>query len=182
MEDQKIIALYFDRSEAAIGETKEKYGSYCSSIAYNILGSLEETEECVSDVYLRIWDTIPPERPNNFRAYLGRITANLALSRYRKNHAKKRSAFTEVLEEMEVTDFHDPCSDLEKKELARTISEFLRKLSPGKRQLFLLRYWYYYPVKTISKKTGLKEERVSVELYRIRTKLRRHLEQEGYIL
>lgn len=182
MEDQAIISLYLARSEAAIKETKEKYNAYCSSIAYNILGSFEETEECISDTYLRVWNSIPPEHPRNFKAYLGRIAANLALSRYRKNHAKKRSSFTEVLDEMEVADFGDPCDELEQKELARVISEFLRKLSPGKRQLFLFRYWYYYPVKAISQKTGLKEERVSVELYRIRTKLKHYLEQEGYIL
>lgn len=182
MEDQKIIQLYFDRSELAITETKEKYGRYCTAIAYNILGSFEETEECVADTYMSVWNTIPPQQPEDLKAYLGRIVSNHALSRYRASHAKKRSSFSTVLEELEITALNDPCQELEQKELAGVISDFLRKLPPLKRRLFVLRYWHYYPVKSISQKTGLKEERVSVELYRIRNRLRRYLEKEGYTL
>lgn len=182
MEDQKIIALYFDRSESAIAETKDKYGHYCTAIAYNILGSFEETEECVADTYMSAWNTIPPRKPVDLKAYLGRIVSNHALSRYRASHARKRSAFSAVLEELEVDELHDPCQALERKELAEVVSCFLRKQPNLKRRLFVLRYWYYYPVKTISQKTGLKEERVSVELYRMRKKLRAYLEQEGYML
>lgn len=182
MDDQRIIELYFERSEAAITATKDKYDRYCTAIAYHILGSFEETEECVADTYLKVWNTIPPKKPENLKAYIGKITSNHALSRYRASHAKKRSAFAEVLEELEIADLQDPCDELERKELAGIISSFLRKLPPLKRRIFILRYWHYQPLKTISKGTGLKEERISVELYRIRKKLKHYLEQEGYTL
>ena len=92
MEDEKIIEMYFARDEAAIYETRAKYGPYCTAIAYNILSSFEDTEECVSDTYLHTWNSIPPNRPENLKGYVGRITHNLALTIFRKRNAKKRCA------------------------------------------------------------------------------------------
>ena len=63
MEDNRIIDLYWAREEQALTETERKYGSYCRSIAFNILHSHEDTEECVSDTWLRTWNAIPPARP-----------------------------------------------------------------------------------------------------------------------
>ena len=90
MEDETIIDLYFAREERAISETGKKYGSYCRSIAFNILHSHEDTEECVSDTYLHTWNTIPPTRPGCLRAFLGRITRNLSFTRWEAARAQKR--------------------------------------------------------------------------------------------
>lgn len=182
MEDHEIITLYNQRSEAAIEATRQKYGSYCTSIAYHILSSFQDTEECISDVYLNVWNAIPPTQPKSLKAFLGRITHNLALNRYRSSTAQKRGCFTEVLEELEIPALEEPSGILERKELAARISAFLRTLSPPKRQIFLLRYYQYEPLSTIRQKTGLKEARISTELYRMRKKLKRQLEQEGFDL
>ena len=90
MEDETILDLYFAREERAISETGKKYGSYCRSIAFNILHSHEDTEECVSDTYLHTWNTIPPTRPGCLRAFLGRITRNLSFTRWEAARAQKR--------------------------------------------------------------------------------------------
>lgn len=71
MEDERIVALYFARSEDALGESEEKYGAYCRSIAYRILRSDADAEECVNDTWLRAWQSIPPAKPESLRHYLG---------------------------------------------------------------------------------------------------------------
>ena len=91
MNDQEIIALYWAKEDRAISATAEKYGSYCHAIAYNILYDRFDAEECVNDTYLGAWNSIPPQRPNRLAAFLGKITRNLALNRYKHNHAAKRS-------------------------------------------------------------------------------------------
>ena len=90
MDDERIIDLYWQRNEQAIKETDKKYGALCSSIAYGILASPEDTEECVSDTYMAAWNSLPPQRPRLLRAYLGRITRNLSLNRLRNGSARKR--------------------------------------------------------------------------------------------
>ena len=69
MDDANIIALYFQRSETALGETEKKYGSYCHKIADNILNSREDSEECLNDTWLKAWKSIPPSRPLNLKRF-----------------------------------------------------------------------------------------------------------------
>ena len=179
MEDEKIIDLFFERDERAIYETREKYGPYCTAIAYNILSSFEDTEECVSDTYLRIWNSIPPNRPRSLKGYVGRITHNLALSMFRKRNTKKRGVIREVLDELQIPDLSDPAETAERKETARLISDFLWTLPVENRRVFVLRYWYYETIPSISRATEWKETRIKSELSRTRKKLKHYLEQEG---
>ena len=180
MEDEKIITLFFDRDERAIFETREKYGPYCTAIAYNILSSFEDTEECVSDTYLRAWNSIPPNHPRSLKGYVGRIAHNLALSMFRKQNAKKRGVIQEVLDELQIPDLSDPAETAELKETARLISDFLWTLPEERRRVFVLRYWYYETIPSISRTTGWKETRIKSELSRTRNKLKHYLEQEGF--
>ena len=92
MEDGRIIDLYWAREETAIAETDKKYGNYCRSLSMRILNSREDSEECVNDTWLRAWDSMPPGRPSCLCAFLGKITRNLSISRWRKNHAGKRGS------------------------------------------------------------------------------------------
>lgn len=52
MDDAEIVRLYWDRNEQALDATADKYGSYCTAIAKNILGNQEDAEECVNDTYI----------------------------------------------------------------------------------------------------------------------------------
>lgn len=140
MGDQQIIQLFFQRCEEAITQTQKKYGALCRSVAQRLLTDPRDTEECVSDTYLRVWNAIPPERPRSLRAYLARITRNLALDRYNYNTAAQRStALTDAFEELEpwiVAGQGDPDTELDASELRRVLNGFLRRQSAEIRVFF----------------------------------------------
>lgn len=182
MKDEAIIELFFARQEQAVEETKKKYQSYCSAIAYRVLGSFEDTEECVADAYMKAWNAIPPAKPENLRLFLGKITRNLALDRYRMQQTKKRAPIAELMEEWGIAELEDPSDALEVKELSRAISCFLKTLSPQKQRIFLLRYWYCESPREISRETNTPLSTVNTYLYRTRKQLRTYLEQEGFDL
>lgn len=186
MEDIKIIELYFDRAESAITETKNKYGHFLHRISMNILRSYQDAEECVNDTYLRAWNSIPPTKPVQLKSYLGAITRNLSLDRYKKRIAGKRAGeeFALLLSELEdcLADNTTPETVLEQKEIAMQISAFLRSLSSEKRLLFLRRYYYCDDMKTLAKLFGYSESKIKSNLFRIRKDLKKKLEQEGIYL
>ena len=182
MEDARIVQLYWERNEAAISATADKYGAYCASIARNILGDPEDVEECVSDTYLRAWNAIPPHRPQILPAFLGRITRNLALNRYRHSRADKRGGgrLPAVLEELSfVTGGEDAEQALDRREVVDAVNSFLAGLPARKRTIFLCRYWYLDSIAEIGARFGMTEGSVSVTLSRLRRKLRVHLLERG---
>ena len=183
MEDQQIIDLYWARAENAIAETAAKYGRYCRCIADNILHSAEDSEECVNDTYLRAWNAMPPQRPGRLAAFLGKITRNLALDRYRNRTAEKRGAgrTAPALEELEeclpsAGGMDRIADDLTLKEL---LDRFLGGLAPEARVLFMRRYWYLNTVREIAADLGLSESKVKMSLLRSRNALRKIMEKEG---
>ena len=186
IEDSMIIQLYWDRDESAISATSEKYGAYCRSIAMNILGDREDAEECVNDTYLGVWNSIPPHRPNVLPAFLGKITRNLSLNKYRQKHAEKRGCgqMGAVLDELAecVSDKSDIEQDIDRKELIKEINQFLGTLPQVKRGIFVGRYWRADSISEIAARYGMTENRVSVTLNRIRKQLNRYLSERGFEL
>lgn len=186
MDDGKIIELYWERSEQAISETSEKYGRYCHRIAYNILHNDEDSEECVNDTYLRAWESIPPQRPNNLQAFLGKITRNLSLNKYEKMSAEKRGAGQTplILDELSecIPGEEDTPSTAENMVIRDVIDRFLENLPPETRKMFVRRYFYMSPVKDIAREYGISESKVTVTLFRTRKKLKTALEKEGIFL
>ena len=148
MDDRQIIELYNERSETAISETADKYGKYCYYIAYHILYNEQDSEECVNDTYLRTWQAIPPQCPNKLSAFLGRITRNLALNRYRYYMKEKRGygqtslVLDELQECVPATGSTEPEQVVEDKLLSEVLNRFLHELPTEKRMMFLRRYWY----------------------------------------
>ena len=184
MDDSKIIALFFARSEQAIKEISEKYGNLCKMIAGNILGDSLDAEECVNDTYLAAWNTIPPHRPNPLRAYLCKITRNIAVTRYHTNTAQKRNSYYDMaLDELEACLFSpdNAESHMLAKELSHLLDRFLLGLDKRSRVMFVRRYWYADPVTKIAEDFGMRPNSVSVQLSRIRSKLRKFLIKEGYL-
>ena len=178
MDDEKIIELFFNRSEQAIEEVDKKYGKTCHNISYNILHNKLDAEECVNDAYLGAWNAIPPAKPNPLLTYLCKIVRNLSLKRYEFNTAIKRNSTYDVaMEEL------DAClassstveDEIETKELARIIESFLDTLSKENRVIFLQRYWFSDSYSDIAQKVGISEKSVSVRLARIRKKMREYL-------
>ena len=181
MTDEQIIRLYFDRDQAAIAETDRKYGSYCYSIASNLLGR-EDSEECVNDTYHAAWTHIPPEVPQSLKAFLGRIVRNLSISRFRRSHAQKRSSGTDVL----LSELEDCLptpqtveTEANSRELSRLISSWLATLSGDDRALFVLRYWHGSAVQDLAEKCGCTPNAVSLRIRRLRKNLKHYLEAKG---
>lgn len=186
MEDEAIYQLYFQRKEEAITQTHQKYGPWCRGVAMRILNHREDAEECVSDTYLNAWNHIPPQKPRSFCAWLGRITRNLALSRYRMYTAEKRggSQTTLALEELGecISGKEDEDSTVESLTVVEAINHFLESLSPKHRAIFMRRYWHMSSVAEIAKAYQLTEGQVTSSLFRSRKKLRAALEKEGIAL
>ena len=186
MNDQEIIALYWAKQERAISATAEKYGSYCHTIAYNILYDYFDAEECVNDTYLGAWNSIPPQRPNRLTAFLGRITRNLALNRYKHNKAAKRGGgqVEIALSELEncIPDIKGVEQIVEEALLVSVINRFLYAQAKTKRNIFVLRYWYLYSIRDIAAMYGERESKVKAILFRMRNELKKILEKEEFYL
>lgn len=165
MDDNSIVELYFRRSESAISETALKYGGYCHSIAMNILTNNEDAEESVSDTYLAAWNAMPPRRPSILAAFLGKITRNLAIDRWRSRLSYKRGGGEVALALEELGDcVADPRTvegDYARKELARSLNRMLDALPETERSVFLCRYWYVDPIADIARHFGFTEAKVN---------------------
>jgi RNA polymerase sigma-70 factor (ECF subfamily) len=186
MEDNKIIDLYWERSEIAISETAKKYSRYCHSISFNILHNKEDAEECVNDTYLNAWNAIPPKRPNCLATFLGKITRNLSLDKFKKYSAERRGhgqmeiALSELDEVLPSTTSVEQAID--EKELMKLLNEFLGGLPKQKRIMFVQRYWYLMPIKTMAEQLSISESQVKSALFRIRNELKSYFEREGVVL
>ncbi len=180
MNDHEIIELFFARDEAAISETDKKYGAYCHSIAQNILKSAPDAEECVNDTYLKAWNSIPPQRPNALKVFLGCIVRRLSLDRYRSWHTAKRDRNLEVAFE-ELSECV-PMKDEDTSILRELLNEFLKNLDPKDRVTFMRRYWYAMTPAQIAKLDQVSVNAVTVRLYKTRNKLRDFLAERGYHL
>lgn len=185
MEDSEIIALYFARDERAIAETDSRYRSYCGKIASNILQNSEDAAEAVNETYMRVWESIPPEKPRILSAFIGRITRNICLSRLRFLNAEKRGSGRAELVYEELSEGICSENDVEKefdaKELASRINSFLRLQKENDRRVFICRYWYFESVEEISERFGFSKSKVKSILFRMRKKLSEQLKEEGYI-
>ncbi len=185
MKDTEILDLYWVRDEHAISETQKAYGSYCYSIAYHILRTREDSEECVNDTWLCAWNAIPPDRPKRLSLFLGTITRNLSVNKWKYKNALKRgngetgAAFEELLECIPAS-----CSTedaVEQAELQRALNRFLGTLPERERNVFLRRYWYVEEYQEIAKRYGMKLNTVKTLLFRTRGRLKEYLRQEGIL-
>ena len=176
--DERIIALYNARDEKAIQATADKYGNFCMSLSYDILGSRPDAEECVNDTYLRAWNSIPPAKPKSLQAFLAAITRRISLDRYREQRAAKRNRELEISFE-ELSDMIQ-APDERADELPELLNDFLRTLDLPERRLFLRRYWLSVPTAKLAEEEGSSKNAVTVRLYKTRNKLKAYLKERGY--
>lgn len=183
MVDEKIIDLLWQRCEADIELLDRKYGGYCFSIANRIQNDRRDAEECVSDTYLAAWNQIPPTGPGCLSAFLGRITRNLSISRWRSRSARVRGGgeMEVALEELAgcVAGPWDVTRELEQRELERVIRAFCGSLSAQDRVIFLKRYYFLSTIPEIARETGFSQAKVKSSLHRTRNKLKKKLEKEA---
>ncbi len=185
IDDEKIIEMFFQRSEQGIRELDVKYGKICRNLSYNIVNNRQDAEECVNDAYLGAWNAIPPVRPDPLLSYIVKIVRNISLKIYWRKEAAKRSGhYTIALEEIEgcIADQKTVEDEIEARELARIIGEFLDTLTLENRVIFMRRYWFADSYKDIAEFMGLSEKNISVRLTRIREKMKQYLiEREVFV-
>ncbi len=183
MEDREIVDLYWQRSDLAISETEKKNGRYCRSIAYRILSSQEDAEECVSDTWFRAWNRMPDDRPSALSVFLGGITRQLALNRIRAKNRKKRGGGEAVLALDELSEVLSDGTDLERsvedKELETAIGSFVAALPEAEKAVFVLRYWHFVPVAEIAERMHFSQSKTKSMLFRTRNKLKTYLLEAG---
>lgn len=186
MDDRDIIQLYWDRNDQAIGETSEKYGRYCKSIAKNILGNEQDAEESVNDTYLSAWNAMPTHWPEQLATFLGKITRNLSFNKYKFNHAQKRGCgeIVLVLDELAdcVSGIDNVEQEIDRRELVKAVNAFVADLSEVKRNLFVRRYWYADPISEIARAHGMRQGNVAKILERLRKQLKIYLTERGFAL
>ena len=185
MDDRQIVDLYWQRDDAAIRETELKYGPFCRGLAYNVLYSHEDAEECVNDTWQKAWDSMPDERPSLLRAWLGKVVRNLALDRWRRDHAQKRyNGLDVMLDELEdcVPAFATVESTVDARELGRAISKWLRSLPKDDRVLFVRRYWNGEALNELAADQGVPAAKLAQKMYSLRQNLKKVLETEGIVL
>ena len=186
MDDNRIVELYFLRDETAIRQTSEKYGNRLRSLAYGIIGDRQAAEECENDTYMEAWNTIPPHEPKSYLyAFLACITRHISLNFCRDRSRLKRSAFIcELSAELEqcIPAPDDTQCRMDDMALREAINGFLGTLDEEKRNIFIRRYWYLDSIADISGRFALSESKVKTTLFRCRSRLREHLEKEGYTL
>jgi len=185
MDDNKIIDLFYERSEQAISQLAKKYGTLCKRIAFNILKDESDAEECVNDAYLKIWNSVPPEKPDPLRTYVCRIVRNTSINRYDHNTAKKRNEFCDCDTPIEEFDnfFADPngVEDIvSAKQLVSAVEEYLLKTDKESRFIFIRRYWYCDEIGEIAKMLRKNAHYVSVKLFRIKEDLKYYLIKKGF--
>lgn len=185
MDDREIIALYFDRDERAIAESQKKYGTYCNTIARNIIPNPQDAEECVSETWLRAWNAIPPNRPPILKAFFAKITRNLAIDRFRRETAESRGggrasiALDELAECLPSSESVE--GQIDARELGRAISIFVRSLKKREGDLFLRRYFYMDSLDAAASYVGMTAKNAAVSLHRTRKRLEEFLKKEGLL-
>lgn len=182
LSDKEIVSLFNERNEKAISAVSLKYGSYCETVVRNILHDPQDTEECLNDTWLRAWESIPPEKPNNLGGFLVKIAKNISLNRYSLEHTQKRGngEIPLVMDELSecVPDNNNVEKTFEQKLLTDAVNEFLKTLPPEKRDIFVLRYWYCLPVAEVARKVGASRSNTAVILSRTRRSLAAYLKKK----
>lgn len=186
MDDCEIVRLYLERDETALRETEKKHGKRCRMIAENILNDREDAADCLIDLYFKVWNLIPPERPKFFGAFVSSIVKHTAIDMLKAKRAQKRGGgvIEKAIEELEdmVSDNTDVERTYENKEIIEKINDFLEGLPFENRKIFVLRYWYCCEISEIAERFGMRKNSVSVMLNRTRRRLKEYLEKEGYSL
>ena len=183
LSDEDIIELYWEREEKAIKHTDEKYGRYLFTIAYNIVHDRLDSEECLNDTYLGVWNRIPPTRPKMFQVFLSKITRNISVDKYRANIGKKQIP-SELLTSLdELDDCIELSSDAHEEAIARELSgilnDFLRDITEEDQFVFVCRYYYFDKISEIAEMAKTSESTVYRILNKLRADLKARLEKEG---
>lgn len=179
MDDKKITELLYANNESGLAEVQKKYGSLISRICGAVLRSREDAEECSNDTLKAVWESIPPNKPDNLAGFICKIARRIAISRVRYNTAAVRN--NDLLTELDecVPSEYSIEDEAERAELSETLNEWLYTLPEKQRMLFVKRYYYFQTVKQAAKECGMSETAASTALGRLRGSLKEYLTERG---
>ena len=179
-EDGALVAMYENRDEAAIIETEQKYGAYCLSLARGIVSDEHEARACLNEALLRVWHSVPPQKPQSLRLYLARIVRNLAFNQYKASHSEKRGGYAAALPLDELAECIADDVGGGAGELTELLNSYLGSLDARRRQMFVCRYYYSDSVEDVARALSVSPSYVYRELAAIRAGLKVYLENRGY--
>jgi RNA polymerase sigma-70 factor (ECF subfamily) len=186
MDDKRIKQLLFERTEEVLAQVAHRYSRLYTCIIREILDDECDVEECANDVLLALWNSVPPNDPDNLSAYLCKLARRIGIDRLRYNRRGKRNGdrllLLSELEDCVADGEAEDTSYEESKQIRQALSDFVRGLDPEMRVLFVRRYVYMEPVSSLAKRFQIKEGLLSVKLFRARSKLKKYLEKEGITL
>lgn len=181
--DEQIVELYWQREESAIEETDRRYGRILFGIAYNILHDRSDSEECRNDVYLDVWNAIPPTRPAAFSAFITQIMRRIAIDRYRAKSSRKRipSEMTVSMEDLENSLHSENSVEAEyiAEEVGKVINDYVKTLTERRRYIFIDRFYLAETVDSIASDLSVSVHTVYREIDRVKAGLKLHLERNG---
>ena len=180
MTDGELISLLVARDEQGLAALRQQYGAFCGAIMRRLLGNEEDLQEAENDLWLQIWNSIPPAQPENLKAYLAKAARNTAIHYLEREGAQKRKHVAVLLSELSDC-VPDPASynHTDATELREALNAFVRSLPPQERAVFVHRYWYGESIAELQKQTGWTQSRLASLLHRLRKRLKKHLEKEG---
>lgn len=185
MSDRELVEMFLNRDPHAAEEAEKKYGAYCYSVAFAVLGSRPDAEECLNDTWMKLWEAIPPAEPGDLKLYAAKTARRLALNRAAANNRQKRGSgeLAQVYDELSelIPSPSDTAGEAEAKELSRLIDRFLRGLPETHANVFIRRCFYMEPVKLIAERYGMSAGYVTLLLNRTRKKLKKLLIEEEFI-
>lgn len=182
MDDIDIIHMFFERDENALMQTYEKYHAFCMKISLNILKDPLDADECTNDVYLKLWNCIPPNNPNNLQAFIAKLTRNKAIDIYKLKHTQKRNESEYSLSLDELNECIPDNADLDENDLKDLLNRFLYAQKASARKIFIRRYFYCEDIEQISQFFGISQSKVKSTLFRTRQKLKEYLRKENYTI
>ena len=183
MEDKEIVELLYNHNETGLKETKNKYDNLLNSLSYQIVGNKADAYECVNDTYMKIWDSIPPNKPTYFQSFICKINRQISIDKYRYNHRQTRNSNNLVyLSDLdyEIKSNKNLEDELQERLLIGTLNKFIDNLDIENKVLFIRKYFFFEDTKTLSKRYGMSENNINIKMLRIRNKLKKYLESEGY--
>ncbi len=183
-EDTEIVDLYLCRDENAIIETEKKYKHFIFSVCNGILRQKQDSEECVNTVYLKIWNSIPPEKPRDLRTYIARIARTTAIDRFRSNTRLKRcTGVTDSLDDYAdfLTSDYSIEEEIDTNALVNFLNAFLSTLPETERVCFVKRFYFNCSYREIEKQTHIPKSTVYLTLERVKNELKKRLSEEGFL-
>lgn len=180
--EEKTIGKYIENDELNIEKVINEYSGYIYIIVKNLAKetiSKEDIEEIISDVFVTFWNNREKlDKTKPIKSYLAGITKNLIKLKYRK-----------IQFDFNIDDYENRLitnlsieENFEIREGNNIVEKTLENMKKEDKDIFIMYYYNSKKIKEISKTLNISESKVKTKLHRIRKKLRKELEKNGYKL